>query len=86
MFEGERLLNEVRVPWQGNSTIQQVTRFDDDDDDDDDDSPHSAIVIHVGNTHTMVGFAGDDAPRAVFPSVVGAPKHSGIMVGMDQKE
>ncbi len=59
---------------------------DDDDDDDDDDSPHSAIVIHVGNTHTMVGFAGDDAPRAVFPSVVGAPKHSGIMVGMDQKE
>jgi actin-related protein len=26
------------------------------------------------------GFAGDDAPRAVFPSIVGRPKHPGIMV------
>ena len=33
-----------------------------------------------------VGFAGDDAPRAVFPAIVGAPKHPGIMVGLDQKE
>jgi len=32
------------------------------------------------------GFSGDDAPRAVFPSIVGRPKHPGIMVGMDQKE
>jgi len=26
------------------------------------------------------GFAGDDAPRAVFPSIVGRPRHQGIMV------
>ena len=32
------------------------------------------------------GFAGDDAPRAVFPSIVGRPKMPGIMVGMDQKD
>merc|ERR1712137_1320834 len=32
------------------------------------------------------GFAGDDAPRAVFPSIVGCPKMPGIMVGMDQKD
>ena len=32
------------------------------------------------------GFAGDDAPRSVFPSIVGRPKHPGIMVGMDQKD
>jgi actin-related protein len=32
------------------------------------------------------GFAGDDAPRCVFPSIVGRPKHQGIMVGMDQKD
>ena len=31
-------------------------------------------------------FAGDDAPRCVFPSIVGRPKHQGIMVGMDQKD
>merc|ERR1712182_115703 len=29
---------------------------------------------------------GDDAPRAVFPSIVGRPKMPGIMVGMDQKD
>lgn len=32
------------------------------------------------------GFAGDDAPRAVFPSIVGRPRHQGIMVGMGQKD
>merc|ERR1719336_1571652 len=32
------------------------------------------------------GFAGDDAPRAVFPSIVGRPKHQGVMVGMGQKD
>jgi actin-related protein len=26
------------------------------------------------------GFAGDDAPRAVFPSIVGRPRHANIMV------
>jgi actin-related protein len=31
------------------------------------------------------GFAGDDAPRAVFPSIVGRPRHQGVMVGMGQK-
>ena len=32
------------------------------------------------------GFAGDDAPRGVFPSIVGRPKHQGVMVGMGQKD
>ena len=32
------------------------------------------------------GFAGDDAPRAVFPSIVGRPRHEGVMVGMGQKD
>jgi len=30
------------------------------------------------------GFAGEDAPRAVFPTVVGRPKHPGIVVGLDK--
>ena len=32
------------------------------------------------------GFAGDDAPRAVFPSIVGRLRHTGVMVGMGQKD
>ena len=31
------------------------------------------------------GFCGDDAPRAVFPSIVGKPRVQGVMVGMTQK-
>ena len=34
----------------------------------------------------QAGFAGDDAPRAVFPSIVGRPKHTAAMLGMDQKD
>ncbi|XP_022882952.1 actin-2-like [Olea europaea var. sylvestris] len=30
-------------------------------------------------------FAGDDAPRAVFHSIVGRPSHTSMMVGMRQK-
>ncbi|KAG6491985.1 hypothetical protein ZIOFF_046931 [Zingiber officinale] len=32
------------------------------------------------------GFAGDDAPRENFPSIVGRPCHTGVMVGMGQKD
>jgi actin len=32
------------------------------------------------------GFAGEDAPRSVFPSIVGRPRHQPIMVGMGNKE
>ena len=39
-----------------------------------------------GSGMVKCGFAGDDAPRAVFPSIVGRPKMPGIMVGMDQKD
>ena len=35
---------------------------------------------------SQAGFAGDDAPRAVFPSIVGRPRHTGVMVGMGQKD
>ena len=35
---------------------------------------------------TLVAVAGDDAPRAVFPSIVGRPRHQGVMVGMGQKD
>ena len=32
------------------------------------------------------GFAGDDAPRAVFPCLVGRPKHVEAMVGINQSD
>jgi actin-related protein len=43
-----------------------------------------AVPVVCDNRTGMVkaGFAGDDAPRAVFPSMVGRPRHRGAMVGM----
>jgi len=51
-----------------------------------DDDEVQALVVDNGSGMCKAGFAGDDAPRAVFPSIVGRPKHPGIMVGMDQKD
>jgi len=46
----------------------------------------AALVVDNGSGMCKAGFCGDDAPRAVFPSIVGRPKMPGIMVGMDQKD
>ncbi|KAL7632748.1 UNVERIFIED_CONTAM: hypothetical protein RMT77_016949 [Armadillidium vulgare] len=46
----------------------------------------NAIVVDNGSGMVKAGFAGDDAPRAVFPSIVGRPRHQGVMVGMGQKD
>jgi len=50
-----------------------------------DDGEVSALVCDNGSGMVKAGFAGDDAPRAVFPSLVGRPRHTGVMVGMGQK-
>uniref|UniRef100_A0A0M3IPA3 Actin n=1 Tax=Ascaris lumbricoides TaxID=6252 RepID=A0A0M3IPA3_ASCLU len=61
----------------------------------------AALVVDNGSGMCKAGFAGDDAPRAVFPSIVGRPRHqacsafqlnllnsfaTGVMVGMGQKD
>jgi actin len=46
----------------------------------------TTVVIDNGSGTLKAGFAGDDAPRAVFSTVVGRPKVPGIMVGLDDKE
>ena len=50
------------------------------------DEEAAACVIDNGSGMMKAGFAGDDAPRAVFPSIVGRPRHQGVMVGMGQKD
>jgi actin beta/gamma 1 len=45
-----------------------------------------ALVVDNGSGMVKAGFAGDDAPRAVFPSVVGRPRHVGVMVGATAKD
>jgi len=51
-----------------------------------DNEASAAIVLDNGSGMMKAGFSGDDAPRAVFPSVVGRPKHSAAMIGMGNKD
>jgi actin beta/gamma 1 len=53
---------------------------------DDGEEDSAALVVDNGSGMVKAGFAGDDAPRSVFPSIVGRPKHKGVMVGMAQKD
>lgn len=40
-----------------------------------DEEESTALVCDNGSGLCKAGFAGDDAPRAVFPSIVGRPRH-----------
>merc|ERR1711871_1066626 len=77
---------------QKESTLHLVLRLrggsdDDDDDEDDDEDEVQALVVDNGSGMCKAGFAGDDAPRAVFPSLVGRPKVTATraMVGVEKE-
>lgn len=44
------------------------------------------VIIDNGSGRVKAGFGGEDAPRTVFPSVVGRMKHRSAMVGIAQKD
>lgn len=44
------------------------------------------IVIDNGSGMCKAGFSGDDAPRAVFPCLVGRPKHVEAMIGVSSSD
>lgn len=39
-----------------------------------------------GSDSCKAGFADDDVPCVVFPSVVGRPRQEGVMLGVNQKD
>ncbi len=45
------------------------------------DSDVAALVIDCGESTTKVGFAGDDAPKSLFPSIVGYSRTCGALEG-----
>merc|ERR1712184_106413 len=44
------------------------------------------VVIDNGSGMVKAGFAGEETPRAVFPAIVGRPKHASAMQGVTQKD
>jgi len=51
-----------------------------------DEEEQQAIVCDNGSGMVKAGFAGDDAPRSVFPSIVGRPKNAAAMMGTAKKD
>jgi len=52
----------------------------------DDEDENSSLVVDNCSGMVKSGFSGDDAPRAVFPSIVGRPRTNKTMVGTVQKD
>jgi actin-related protein len=44
------------------------------------------VIIDNGSGHVKAGLATDEAPSAVFPAIVGRPKHETMMHGADKKD
>jgi len=44
------------------------------------------IVCDNGSGVVKAGLAGEDAPRAIFPSIVGRPKNPGVIIGVEAKD
>ncbi|ELT97855.1 hypothetical protein CAPTEDRAFT_204377 [Capitella teleta] len=45
-----------------------------------------AVVLDNGSGMVKAGFAGEDAPRSVFPALVGRARYDSAMVGMGHKD
>ena len=56
------------------------------DESDSDFEDDSSVVIDNGSKTMKAGFAGDDAPRAVFPTIVGRTRGMRVMPGMLHRE
>ena len=49
-------------------------------------SDTDAIMLDIGSFNVKAGYAGEDAPKVVIPTIIGKPKFPGVLVGMDQKD
>ncbi|EFA75603.1 hypothetical protein PPL_11109 [Heterostelium album PN500] len=45
-----------------------------------------SLVIDIGSGMCKAGFAGDDTPRSIFPTIVGGPRHIDESLGLQDKE
>jgi actin, other eukaryote len=52
----------------------------------DEDQEEFTVIIDIGQGSTKVGYAGDEKPRSVFPTVTGKPKYKQMMAGVNVQE
>ena len=44
------------------------------------------LVVDNGSGVVKAGFSGEDAPRCIFPSIVGRPKNLNVLIGVECKD
>ena len=44
------------------------------------------LVVDNGSGVVKAGFSGEDAPRSIFPSIVGRPKNLNVLIGVECKD
>ncbi|OBS74623.1 hypothetical protein A6R68_14846 [Neotoma lepida] len=47
---------------------------------------HTPVICDYGSGFSKVGFAGTEAPLAVFPTIIGKLKHDNLLVGMAEED
>jgi len=47
---------------------------------------NQTLVVDNGSGVVKAGFSGEDAPRAIFPSIIGRPKNIAVLVGVECKD
>lgn len=50
------------------------------------DEEKGCVIIDNGSGHVKAGLSGFEAPTAVFPAIIGRPKHGTMMPGSEQKD
>ncbi|XP_033122166.1 protein mono-ADP-ribosyltransferase PARP4-like [Anneissia japonica] len=70
----------------GSDSPLKVKEVKDEDDDDDYEVCDVPVVLDAGSLTLKAGLAGEAFPTMEVPSVIGRPRHQGVMVGMGQKD
>jgi actin, other eukaryote len=47
---------------------------------------NQTVVIDNGTGDIKAGFSGEDAPRSIFPSIIGRPKNLEVLKGVECKD
>ncbi|XP_051002837.1 uncharacterized protein LOC127189771 [Acomys russatus] len=47
---------------------------------------HTPLICDYGSGFSKVGFAGSEAPMAVFPTVLGKARHNNLLVGLEEED
>lgn len=70
------------ISWEWFYCINKMAHYNEDSDEEE----PAPIVIDNGCSCCKAGFAGDDAPRSLLPSVLGRVRYRSQMVGIDRRD